>query len=63
LVTLLGMTTLVKLLQNWNVPLVYMLSMLVTLLGMTTFVRLVKPNALTPIEVTLLGIVTLVSLL
>ena len=59
LVTLLGIVTLVRLVQSSNAhP-----PMLVTLLGMVTLVRLEQlANAPSPMLVTLLGIVTLVKL-
>src|SRR2546426_664240 len=59
LVTLLGIVTLVRLVQRENAwdP------MMVTLLGIVTLVRLVQAeNAKLPMLVTLLGIVTLVRL-
>ena len=59
LVTLLGMVTLVRLVQPENAQ----SPMLVTLLGMVTLVRLVQSaNAQSPMLVTLLGMVTLVRL-
>ena len=52
LVTLLGIVTLVRLVQNSNAS----LPMLVTLLGIVTLVRLVQTsNAWSPMLVTLLG--------
>ena len=59
LVTLLGIVTLVRLVQPENAQ----SPMLVTLLGIVTLVRLVQSeNAASPMLVTLLGIVTLVRL-
>ena len=57
--TLLGIITLVRLVQNWNAQ----SPMLMTLLGIVTLVRRMQAEkANPPMLVTLLGIVTLVRL-